>query len=395
VSAMNLVGEGPQSAPISVTVGPGAVPSAPLNLSASVANDVLTIRWDPPATGGPITTYLLRAAGPGATGFGAIPVAGTSFSVPWSSTIVGTYSFAVSAVNQLGEGPPSPTVSLTFGPGAVPSAPLNLAVSVANDVLTISWDPPATGAPITTYLLRAAGPGTTGFGALPVVGTSFSTPWSSSIVGTYSVAVSAVNQLGEGPMSAPLTVTFGPTAVPDPPRNFVASVGGTVLTVAWDPPATGAPIVHYVLRATGSSFSGVWTLQTTGTSFTAPASQMAPGNYFLTVSAVNSVGEGAATAPRTVTIGPPCPIPTAPALSASTNGNVASLSWTTPAVGQVSGYTLLVSTPAGGANQLAADVGLVTALSGPVASGTYFVQVVARSACGDGPPSNQVRIDMP
>ena len=46
-------------------------------------------------------------------------------------------------------------------------------------------------------------------------------------------------------------------------------------------------------------------------------------------------------------------------------------------------------------NPRAADVGLVTAISGPVASGTYFVQVLAQSACGPGAASNQVRVDVP
>jgi hypothetical protein len=395
VSAVNQLGEGPPSATATVTFGPAARPGAPLNLVASVTGDVLRLTWDPPATGAPITFYRLRAGGPGASAFGPIQVDRTSFATPWSRGIVGTYSFAVSAVNQLGEGPPSAAVSLTFGATAVPSVPLNFVASVTNDILTLTWDPPASGTPVTTYLLRASGPGVAAFGALPVAGRSFSTSVAGAAAATFLVAVSAVNHLGEGPMTAPLTVTLGPTTVPDPPQNFSAVVAGNVLTVSWSPPATGAPINHYVLRATGSSFSGVWTLQTPNVSFAVAADQLANGNYTFAVSATNALGEGAPTASQTVTIGPPCPVPTATVLTASTIANVVSLTWTTPLVGQVTSYTLRVSTSAGGATQIAADVGLVNALSAPAPSGTYFLQVVAQSACGTGAPSNQVRVDVP
>lgn len=397
VAAVNAVGIGPESATASITIGPVAVPGAPLNLVANVTNGVLTISWDPPATGGPTAFYRLYASGPGSTGLGSIQVNRTVFSTPWNRAVVGTFAFAVTAVNQAGEGPRSGVVSLTFGPTALPGAPLNLTATVAHDVLTISWDPPSSGTPVTTYLLRAGGQGAPGFGALSVVGTSFSTYVAGAPPVTFAVTVSAVNHLGEGPPTAPVTVTLGPSTLPDPPQNLATSLSGGVLTVSWTPPATGAPITQYLLRATGSSFAGVWTLSTPSTSFAAPAGQLANGNYSFTVSAVNGIGEGSPTAPQTVTIGPPCPVPSAPVLNGSVNGSVVSLSWSTPVVGQVTSYTLRVSTPgSGGAgHQLAADVGLLHALSGPVTAGTYLLQVVAQSACGTGAPSNQVRVDVP
>ncbi len=211
-------------------------------------------------------------------------------------------------------------------------------------MLTLTWDAPARGGPIVSYVLSVGGSFLGARLPLPSAATSYSTPLPNTYVGTFGVTVSAVNQLGEGPPSAVFMLILGPTAVPDPPRNLTAQVVGNLLTVAWQPPVSGA--LSYVLRATGSSFQGVWTLPTESTFFTAPAGQMAPGNYAFTVSAVNTLGESAATAPATVTIGPPCPVPSAPTLSASRNGNVVSFSWTTPTVGVVRSYTALVSTPA-------------------------------------------------
>ena len=391
VSAVNLAGPGP-SATVSVSLGPRAVPSAPRRLAVSHANEMLSVTWDEPLSGAPLTSYVLRVSGPGVQVAAGLPATGTSFSTPFPSSMVGTFAFTLSAVNQLGEGAPSSVATLLVGPGTLPGAPQNLAGGVAGNMLSLTWDAPTAGTPIVSYVLRVAGPG---IGAVAVAwpSVSFSTPFPSSAVGTFTFTVSAVNQLGEGPPSAVLTLVLGPTAVPEPPRNLTAQLSGTALVVAWEPPGNGAE--SYVLRATGSAFQGVWTLPTTSTIFTAPFAQMAPGNYAFTVSGVNVLGEGAPTAPATVTIGPPCPVPSAPTLSASRNGNVVSFSWTTPTVGVVSSYTALVSTPGGGVNQVAADVGLVTAISGPVASGTYFVQVRAQSACGPGAPSNQVRVDVP
>ena len=50
-----------------------ALPSAPLNLAASVVNDVLSVTWDAPATGAPILAYVLQVAGRASGGGVSIP----------------------------------------------------------------------------------------------------------------------------------------------------------------------------------------------------------------------------------------------------------------------------------------------------------------------------------
>lgn len=389
VSAVNAAGQGPFTGTVSLQVGPSAVPSVPLNFSVTYAHGILTLAWAQPATGGPILHYRVGASGPGFPS-GSTPVTGTSISVA-APLATGRYSFAVSAVNDVGNGPYTPLVDLQVGPTTVPSVPLNLAATIVNDILTISWDPPASGLP-SYYRLHA---GSSGAGGVTQVNaTSVSVPVAGAPPSTLLVAVSAVNDVGEGPIAGPLTVILGPTAPPSVPQQLTANVVAGQLLVSWNPPATG-PVDGYVLRATGTSFNGVWTLRQAATSFAAPAGQMANGVYSFTVSAENAIGEGPATGPADVTIGPPCIAPAAPVLSGSASGGVATLSWTTPPGAPVTGYTLQVTVVSAGGNVVAFDVGALTAISGPLAPGTYVFRVTARSDCGPSPASNAVTTIVP
>ena len=391
VSAANTAGQGPTTPIVTLQIGPAAVPSAPVNLRAVIANGVLTVTWLPPTSGRPIDGYRLYASGPGAPG-GAITVTDTSFSVPAGGLPAGLYAFAVSAVYAVGVGPLTPITTLQIGPAAVPSVPLNFMAGIANGVLTISWLPPVSGGPIDFYRLQASGPGSPG-GSVQVSGTSMAVPATGLPAGTYLFAVSAVNVVGEGPATAVATLTITP-ALPSEPLHLAASVIAGQLLVSWDPPALGF-VDTYVLRATGTSFNGTWTNRLGAQVFMADATQMTPGVYNFTVSGENALGEGPPTAPVSVTIGPPCIAPAAPVLSGSASGGAATLSWTTPPGGAVTGYTLQVTVASAGGNVVSADVGALTVISGPLTPGTYVFQVAARSACGPGPLSNPVTLTVP
>ncbi len=109
------------------------------------------------------------------------------------------------------------------GSQVVPSAPLNLAASVANEVLTITWDAPLIGTPIASYTLFAAGTGLGGGVQLPTVATSYSTPFPNGVIGTFTFAVSAANVVGQGPLSPAVSISIGPTSVPVAPQNSGAA----------------------------------------------------------------------------------------------------------------------------------------------------------------------------
>lgn len=99
-------------------------------------------------------------------------------------------------------------------PLPVPSVPQSVTGSAAGNTITVNWQAPATGAPITNYVVRAGtAPGGSNFfyGSVGAV-TSVSATVAS---GTYYVSVAAQNATGYGPASTEIKVVAG-VAVPAP-----------------------------------------------------------------------------------------------------------------------------------------------------------------------------------
>ena len=241
VSAVNSVGEGPRSNLVSVT--PRDVPAAPL-LEGSADRGVATLSWSAPAdNGAALTGYRVYRDG--------APVAELGLQNAFTDeglTNGATYAYAVSAVNAVGEGPASAALALT--PRDVPSAPV-LSGAAGPGRASLAWSAPAdNGAAVTGYhvyrdgvLLAAVGPEGAYEDATVVNGA------------TYGYAVSALNVMGEGPLSGVVSLT--PLAPPSAPRDVQARhveepTSGNVL-VTWSAPATdgGRPVVGYkVYRGT-------------------------------------------------------------------------------------------------------------------------------------------------
>jgi hypothetical protein len=91
-----------------------------------------------------------------------------------------------------------------------------------------------------------------------------------------------------------------------------------------------------------------------------------------------------------------CALPSAPrSFFVLRSGTVLKASWDPPATGKPTGYLVEVGTYSGGSNVTKVSLGNVTSVSGTLPRGTYYLRVRARTACGLGPPSNQVRIVVP
>jgi hypothetical protein len=118
----------------------------------------------------------------------------TETSEPWSAGNV----VRVSAVNAIGEGAKSSPVTVS---ASVPGKPtINLAVSVQ----AIQWTDPATGgSPLTSYKLFRNG--------VKVEPSDTAEPWSTVSADLYEAGsvmrVQAVNAIGDGPLSDPVTVS--------------------------------------------------------------------------------------------------------------------------------------------------------------------------------------------
>src|SRR5207249_4677133 len=116
------------------------------------------------------------------------------------------YYYVVTAINAIGEGPPSSEVSAK--PATVPGSPGNLQAIPGNGNVTIQWSgAPNNGAPVTSYrVYRGTTSGTTSLvKTLGNVDTYTDTGLTNGV--TYYYAVAAVNSIGEGPRSPLVAAT--------------------------------------------------------------------------------------------------------------------------------------------------------------------------------------------
>ena len=227
---------------LSVIIAPlGAVPTAPTNLSATVAGSSVTLTWTAPQ--GAVSGYRIEAGT--ATGLSnvASTLVGATPSVSIPGVPAGTYYVRIRAVASDGESGPSNEVVLRVGDGqpqgctAAPSAPGNVTAAVTGSLVTLSWAP-SSGCGATGYVLHAgSSPGSSDV-AIANVG-SASTISASAPEGVYYVHVVASNAYGIA-ASASTTVAVG-NAVAPPSAPATPPSAPPVAAPAPTPPTPAAP----------------------------------------------------------------------------------------------------------------------------------------------------------
>ncbi len=220
---------------------PPTVPGAPQSLNLTNMKDHLHLAWQPPTTdgGAPIESYRIYR--------------GTSSSMQLVATVRGsveeyddyqvsagtTYRYYVTAVNNVGEGEKSDTVSITYR--TVPDAPSELKAVVGNGFVRLTWNAPEDGgAPIEEYRIYRNG---TSYAIINGNQTWFN---DTDVVNgvTYSYHVTAINSQGEGAPSN--TIQAIPATVPDAPENLTAKAGAGYVLLTWSAPYDGGhPITEY------------------------------------------------------------------------------------------------------------------------------------------------------
>ncbi|MDR1219257.1 MAG: hypothetical protein LBK73_06550 [Treponema sp.] len=196
VSAVGASGfESARSAPTAATV---TGPAVPTDMSASAADDQVTVSWD--AVDGASSYNVYRAD----SQTGTYTKVGASTSPPYIETVAatGTYYYAVSAVGASGfESAHSASTAVTV---TGPSVPTGITASAMDDQVTVSWAA-VTGA--SSYNVYRADSQT---GTYTKVGASATASYTETVssVGTYYYAVSAVGASSfESARSAPTAVT--------------------------------------------------------------------------------------------------------------------------------------------------------------------------------------------
>lgn len=295
--ATDLAGN-PNAASTSVdnTVAFTGIPTTvqpPTNLRVwSVVDHDVILRWDAPTLGPSATSYVLEAGlSPGAPLL-ALPLGPAPFFAVTAPT--GLFHVRLRALGTGGPSAPSNEVPLHVAVPTPPSAPTSLRGVASGGLVELSWTPTFAGGAATGYALDVAGPvsGTVPLGATPV----FAFPAVPD--GAYTFSVRALNATAASTASAPVALSFpGTCALPGAPAGVVAAAQGGVVTILWDPPASGAAVTSYTLTVTGS-VSGALSLGTARL-FSSPAP---PGSYTVRLTPVNSCGAGSASAPITVVV---------------------------------------------------------------------------------------------
>src|SRR5438034_2041403 len=394
---VNSVGAGAASGEVSVT--PATQPGAPQGLSAAPGDATVSLTWSPPSSNGgsPITTYRVYR---GFTSGGETLLTTLGVVTSYSDTAVTngvTYYYEVSALNNVGEGPRSSEASATpVAPPTVPGAPRDLGAVAGDATVALAWSSPSAdgGSAITNYKVYRG----TISGQLSLLATlpNVLSYTDSAVTNgqTYYYKVTAVNAVGEGPRSneASGTPTSSQT-VPAPPRQLNATPGDAQITLTWLAPSSdgGSPITHYKIYR-GTTSGGETPRATIGNVLTYSDTAVTNGvMYFYQVSAVNSVGAGAASGEVSVT---PATQPGAPqGLSAAPGDATVSLTWSPPSSNggsPITNYRVYRGFTSGG-ETLLTTLGVVTSYSDTAVTNgvTYYYEVSALNNVGEGPRSSE------
>jgi Matrixin len=283
----------------------GSAPSAPTAITHSVALDTVSLSWTPATTGGPADSYVLEAG----SGPGLANIATFVLNSPNTSTVVnavpsGVYYVRVRARNVLGTSGPSPDTVVTVGPCEAPAAPTSMAYTTADNLVTITWTPPATGVTQGYVLSAGFAPGDSSALVLPLG----PTPLFQGVApfGTYFVRVAARNSCAVGPATSPdLQVNVVPcTAVPGAPTGLAHTRTGNIVTLSWNAPAApNLPSRYVIVVGPGPGLGNLLAVRTTSnaTSFqaTAPA-----GTYYVRVFSENNCGSSATASNEEVVVVP-------------------------------------------------------------------------------------------
>jgi hypothetical protein len=272
----------------------GSPPQTPTNLTSSVVLDTVTLSWTPATTGGPAQSYTIEASyGPGLPVIASLNTPNATPSLVVGGVQSGSYFVRVQARNALGASTFSPGATVVVGPCSAPSAPTGLAYNTADNLVTLTWTPPASGIAQGYWLYAGTAPGlsnalVTALGPTP----SFFGP---AVYGTYYVRLAARNSCSVGPNSAELTVVVAPCTVrPNAPTGLGYTLNGNVVTLNWSAPASGNLPSRYVILA--GSTQGAADLLAMETTSPAPtfAASAPPGRYFVRVLSRNNCGDSLA-----------------------------------------------------------------------------------------------------
>ncbi len=372
------------------------VPASPTALTAVGGTGQVTLSWTSVSNATSYNLYYVSA--PGVTTANGTKVTSVSSPYVQNGLAAGTsYYYVVTAVNSAGESAASAQASTaTASTAPLPSAPAAPAAVIATggtNQVTLSWGAVSSA---TSYNVYYA----TSNGVTINNGTKLANVTSPAVLGsltpgtTYYCIVTAVNSVGESSASvqvaaATLPATPSPTA-PAAPTAVTAVGGANLATITW-PAVSGATSYNVYWSATNGVTKSSGTRVAGVTSPYTKTGLSAGTTYYFVVTAVNSVGESAASTQATaITSAAPPAVPAAPTAVTATGGaNQVSISW--PAVSGATSYNIYWATAAGvttAGSKITSATNSYTQ-TGLAVGTTYYYIVTAVSSAGESAASAQ------
>jgi len=290
----------------------------------------------------------------------------------------------------------------------VPGQPTNFQMTPGVGQLSMSWSPPASdgGSPITTYLLfgyvTSAGASTSEGLSVGNV-TSFlwdaTTPVGAMniVSGTnYTFRVEAFNAIGQSLISA--SASAAPLGLPGAPTGLNAAAGNSQVPLGWTAPSNtgGTTITDYLIEFS-SDGGGTWSTfsHAPSGSTTATVTGLTNGTaYTFRVSAINSVGTGAASTTSSATPAVSASVPSAPTgLNTTAGDSQVQLGWTAPfsdGGAAISDYLIEYSSDAGSTWSTFSHVASTSTsatVTGLTNGTAYMLRVSAVNSVGTGTSS--------
>ena len=326
VVATNIKGDSISSLP-SLPIIPITVPGSPTDISGIFESSHVSLSWTAPidAGGSPIVYYNIFKSTDG------IIYTIDSVSDTINKHIIGLssntrYYFKISAINSIGEGEQSFTISQA-------TLPSNVGTVIAikgNALVDLSWNSVSGNGTISGYLVERS---IDTISWITDISSSINTFYSSSGLTNgilYYYRVSAINTTGKGVSST--SVSAIPSTTPSVPNTLiVSSVALTSMNLSWNAPASnGSSITYYnIYRSTDSSIFMLYS--SSNTTSTAITNLSVNTQYYFKVSAINANGESFQSDSITETTLNIVPnIPTN-LMSSNITESSLTLSWTAPA----------------------------------------------------------------
>jgi hypothetical protein len=278
------------------TGAPISTPDPPTNLTYTLSGSTLNLTWTAPSGGEAPTAYIIEAGSvPGGTDVANFSTGSTA--TRFSAAVGGNAVFYIrvrSTSSQSGTSAPSNEITVIVGnPTVPPGAPTGLTASVANSSVTLTWSAPATGGPVTTYIIQAgSSPGESNLANFSTGSTATSFFATGVGSGSYFVRVRASNAGGTGaPSNEVLLLVGSPCGAPEAPSNLVASVSGSTVTLTWTP---GAGALSYRLQVgSASGVTDLLDIDLGSTATTLTAFNVGPGTYFVRVRSTDACSQSA------------------------------------------------------------------------------------------------------